>query len=197
MNPRDLIEAAAVEGWYLDPDDAAFLAEEIEATGGNPWQVAEELVSDGVIEVEALAEAAEWSEEAEAMYTAQQAHDSFAGLAIRVEQDAGRHLTEAELDRLWEADQIAEREGQDSIPVEAVAEALNDTSTRRGRIDLINQRLADQQAAERPPAPEAVAPLSPDASRAERLAYLNARAAGAEVAPTLTNDTPDDPAETE
>ena len=88
----------------------------------------------------------------------------------RLEQRQGRTILQSEVDRLWEA---ANREGN---PEHIEPDADRDLGTRRDRIDHVNEALAEQ-----PEQPEVIAPLSPDATSKERIAWIDARASGAEV----------------
>jgi hypothetical protein len=93
-----------------------------------------------------------------------------------VSDNEGRDLTAGEVARIAELDRQAQNRGEADVDVTS---ALNDTTTPQGRIRAVDERIADLAPAN---APETVTPLAPDASAADRVAYLNARMAGAEIA---------------
>jgi hypothetical protein len=169
MNAQELQLIAQEEGYYLSGPDAEFLADEIQAEPGRDARsIANELAAGGYIDFEPLA-AAE-PEYAPVEYA--EPEDDFEDLAERVEQDQGRALTQAELDKLWELDQRAEREGQDEVSGEAVKAALFDKGTAAGRKALIDARMQDLNE------PEQAEPLEapgPDATAEQRIQYINQR----------------------
>jgi hypothetical protein len=189
MNGATMRQIAHQAGYYLSHADAELLAEERAADPDATLdEIVGELAAEGYIELVPLAAP---SHETQQEYEPPDYHEQEANrLADQEEARLGRQLTQTEFEQLGQAyDRAVDSGGQ-------VEFQPHDTSTRQGRIALMNQRHADNVAGDNdnrssanPATPDAIAPLRPGASRAERIAYMDAVHAGAHVDPDLTPTT--------
>jgi hypothetical protein len=86
----------------------------------------------------------------------------------------GSPLSDAQVDALWEAAQYRDD------PTHVEEGVVLDLGKRTDRIELIDERFREATAPERGDSEQTVEPLPADATKEQRIAYLDARAAGAQ-----------------
>ena len=106
--------------------------------------------------------------------------NQFGANVERLEAEKGRSLTEAETDRLWQG--ATERGDASYVPDGAV----NDLSSRQGRIGHMSERFQEVNQPQQQEQAESVTKPPAGSSKADRLAYMTQRMAGAEAADTDT-----------
>lgn len=109
-------------------------------------------------------------------------YETFMQTAKRAEKQQGKPLLESQIERLW--DEAAYRDDPRHLEEGVVL----DLGRRRDRVEYMDRLFGEHQAAQEPERPDVIERPGPDASKEERIAYINARHAGAETADTTEGD---------